>query len=78
MEWLEKNSLAEKEEFEAKQKEVEAIANPIMTKIYQAAGAGTGAGGMPDMGAGGFPGAGSPDMGDMGAGGAGPSVEEVD
>merc|ERR1712216_543882 len=60
LDWLEKNQLAEKEEFDAKQKEVEAIANPIMMKVYQAGGAGAGgAGGMPDMsgmgGAGGFP-----------------------
>lgn len=68
LDWLEKNSLAEKEEFDAKQKEVEGIANPIMTKIYQAAGAG---GGMPDMGGG------MPDMGGADPAG-GPSVEEVD
>jgi len=71
LDWLEKNQMAEKEEFEAKQKEVEGIANPIMMKVYQAAGAGEG--GMPDMsgmpGAGGMPGA---------DGGAGPTVEEVD
>lgn len=33
--WLDSNQFAEKEEFEAKQKEVEAIAHPIMTKVYQ-------------------------------------------
>jgi L1 cell adhesion molecule like protein len=66
LDWLEKNQLAEKEEFDAKQKEVEAIANPIMMKVYQAGGAG--AGGMPDMGGA------APDMGDA----AGPGVEEVD
>jgi L1 cell adhesion molecule like protein len=60
------------EEFEAKQKEVEAVAMPIMTKVYQAGsegGMGAGMGGMP----GGFPGA-APNA----EGGAGPSVEEVD
>merc|ERR1711998_749822 len=42
-----KNTLeAEKEEFEAKQKELEQIANPIIQKVYQA-GAG-GAGGEPE------------------------------
>jgi len=66
LDWLEKNQLAEKEEFDAKQKEVEAIANPIMMKVYQASGAG--GGGMPDMG--GM----APDMGAT----AGPGVEEVD
>merc|ERR1712188_205659 len=44
--WLDANQMAEKDEFEAKQKELEAIANPIMMKAYQGAG---GAGGMPDM-----------------------------
>eukprot|EP00929_Paragymnodinium_shiwhaense_P022182 TRINITY_DN1423_c0_g1_i4.p1 TRINITY_DN1423_c0_g1~~TRINITY_DN1423_c0_g1_i4.p1 ORF type:complete len:637 (+),score=189.85 TRINITY_DN1423_c0_g1_i4:46-1956(+) len=39
--WLEKNQYAEKDEFEAKQKEVEAVVNPIMIKVYQStAGAG--------------------------------------
>jgi len=71
LDWLDKNQMAEKDEFEAKQKEVEAVTNPIMMKVYQAAGAG--AGGMP--GADGMPGGGMPDMG---AGGAGPTVEEVD
>lgn len=71
LKWLEGNQMAEKEEFDAKQKEVEAVANPIMMKVYQKAGAG-GEGGMP----GGMPGAGP--EGPMGGGGAGPSVEEVD
>merc|ERR1712220_10762 len=48
LDWLDKNQLAEKDEFEAKQKEVEGIVNPIMMKVYQAAGGG-GDGGMPDM-----------------------------
>jgi len=38
LEWLEDNQEAEKEEFEAKQKEVEATVNPIMQKVYQGAG----------------------------------------
>merc|ERR1712070_902917 len=71
LDWLDKNQLAEKDEFEAKQKELEGIVNPIMMKVYQAAGGG--AGGMPDM-SGGMPGGGAP----PGAGGAGPTVEEVD
>jgi len=70
LDWLEKNQMAEKDEFDAKQKEVEAVVNPIMMKVYQAAGAG-GAGGMPDMGG---MGGGMPTDG----GGAGPTVEEVD
>lgn len=67
LEWLEKNQMGEKDEFDGKQKEIEAIANPIMMKAYQAAGAGGMGGGMSGM-----PG------GDMGANHAGPTVEEVD
>merc|ERR1711998_504988 len=57
LDWLDKNQLAEKDEFEAKQKEVEGVVNPIMMKVYQAAGGG----GMPDMG--GMPGGGAPPPG---------------
>ncbi|MGP1939486.1 MAG: Hsp70 family protein, partial [Arsenophonus sp. ET-DL9-MAG3] len=32
--WLDSNQLAEKEEFEHKQKELESVCNPIMTKMY--------------------------------------------
>merc|ERR1712144_190156 len=68
LDWLDKNQLAEKDEFETKQKEIEGIVNPIMMKVYQAAG-----------GAGGMPGGGMPDMGGAAAGGGGgPTVEEVD
>merc|ERR1712186_68916 len=71
LDWLDKNQLAEKDEFEAKQKEIEGIVNPIMMKVYQAAG---GEGGMPGEGMpGGMPGGGAP-----GGGGSGPTVEEVD
>jgi len=70
LQWLDGNQLAEAEEFEAKQKEVEAVANPIMMKLYQGAG---GEGGMPGM-PGGMPG--GADF--SAAGGAGPTVEEVD
>merc|ERR1712241_85628 len=65
LDWLDKNQLAEKDEFEAKQKELEGIVNPIMIKVYQAAG-----GGMPGRGFGG---------GATPSGGAGvPTVDEVD
>merc|ERR1719399_1672157 len=67
LDWLDKNQLAEKDEFEAKQKELEGVVNPIMMKVYQAAGGG----GMPE---GGMPGGGAP----PGAGAGGPTVEEVD
>jgi L1 cell adhesion molecule like protein len=66
LDWLDKNQLAEKEEFEAKQKELEGIINPIMMKVYQAAGGG-------DMPEGGMPGAGAAP-----GGAGGPTVEEVD
>ncbi|KAK0412678.1 hypothetical protein QR680_006348 [Steinernema hermaphroditum] len=63
--WLDANQAAEKEEFEHQQKELEAVSNPVMTKLYQAGG------GVPDMGGpGGMPGAGQ--------GGSGPTVDEVD
>lgn len=68
--WLDSNQLAEKEEFDDKQKELEGICNPIITKLYQSAG---GAGGMP----GGFPGAGAA-PGGGGGGSSGPTIEEVD
>lgn len=61
--WLEANPNAETEQYEAKQKEIEAVCNPIMTKIYQAAGGAPGGmpGGMPGGGMpGGFPGGGMP------------------
>merc|ERR1711990_494562 len=73
--WLDANQLAEVEEFNDKQKEVEAVCNPIITKLYGAAGGGPG--GMPDMGGmGGAPGGAAPGAG--GQGGAGPTIEEVD
>lgn len=72
--WLDANQLAEKEEYEHKQKELESLCNPIITKLYQSAGGAPG--GMPPgfpgaAGAGAAPGAG-------GAAGAGPTIEEVD
>merc|ERR1712180_268185 len=55
IQWLDANQLAEKEEYEHKQKEVEKVCSPIITKMYQAAGGAPGdmPGGMP----GGMPGA---------------------
>jgi len=67
--WLDANQLAEEEEFKDKQKEVEAVCNPIITKLYQ--GGAPPPGGMP----GGMPGA-AP-SGPAGSG-AGPTIEEVD
>lgn len=73
--WLEGNLAAEKDEFEEKKKELEAVCNPIMMKFYQ----GAGGGGMP----GGMPGGGMddddmPSGGGGGGGASGPQVEEVD
>ncbi|KAF5315971.1 hypothetical protein D9611_004634 [Ephemerocybe angulata] len=74
IQWLDASQEASKDEYESKQKELEAIANPIMQRLYGQAG------GAP----GGFPGAGGAAPGGFpGAGGAaahedGPSVEEVD
>eukprot|EP01025_Chloroclados_australasicus_P019554 TRINITY_DN2067_c0_g1_i5.p1 TRINITY_DN2067_c0_g1~~TRINITY_DN2067_c0_g1_i5.p1 ORF type:complete len:653 (-),score=128.21 TRINITY_DN2067_c0_g1_i5:408-2366(-) len=74
--WLDANQLAEVDEFEHKQKELEGICNPIISAAYQAAGgAPPGAGGMP-----GNMGGGMPDMGGAPNPGAtgGPNIEEVD
>merc|ERR1712178_496342 len=38
LDWLDENDDAEVEEFEEKQKELEGIANPIMSKVYQRGG----------------------------------------
>merc|ERR1711959_423310 len=46
LDWLDRNQMAEKDEFDAKQKELEAVVNPIMMKVYQAAGGGGDMGGM--------------------------------
>lgn len=76
IDWLEKNESAEKEELEAKQKEVEKVCSPIITKLYQAAGGAPGGmpgGGMP----GGFPG-GQAAPPQSGGESTGPTIEEVD
>ena len=54
LKWSNDNPAAAKEEYDAKVKELEAIFNPIMTKIYQQMGGQPG--GMPNMN---FPGAGA-------------------
>jgi len=65
--WLESNQTAGKDEFDAHYKELEKIANPILTKMHAAGGAMPG--GMPGGGGGAAPSAPSP---------SGPTVEEVD
>ena len=69
--------MAEKDEFEHKQKELEKVCMPIVTKLYQGAGGGEmpgGAGGFP----GGYPGAGGEGGASAGGGPKGPTIEEVD
>merc|ERR1711881_551451 len=86
--WLDANQLAEVDEFQDKQKEVEGVCSPIISKLYQQAGGAPG--GMPGM-PGGMPGmpGGMPGMPDGMPGGmpggmpdakgsAGPTIEEVD
>ncbi|XP_027330882.1 heat shock 70 kDa protein isoform X3 [Abrus precatorius] len=72
IQWLEGNQLAEVDEFEDKQKELEGICNPIIAKMYQ----GGGAGGDVPMGDD-MPGDGSASGSGAGSG-AGPKIEEVD
>ncbi|KAK0543296.1 Hsp70 chaperone [Tilletia horrida] len=68
--WLDGAQEASKEEYEDKQKELEGVANPIMSKAYAAAG------GPPGGAPGGFPGAGAGPT--PGAGDSEPQVEEID
>uniref|UniRef100_A0A1B0GK60 Heat shock 70 kDa protein cognate 4 n=1 Tax=Lutzomyia longipalpis TaxID=7200 RepID=A0A1B0GK60_LUTLO len=65
--WLDSNQTAEKDEFEYKQKELEQVCNPIITRLYQGAG---GPGAAPNM-----PGGAPPPPPQSGAG---PTIEEVD
>jgi len=65
--WLDSNTMAEKDEFDDKRKELEGVCNPIITKLYESSGAAPGG-----------PGAPGPDPSAAGPGGAGPTIEEVD
>ncbi|XP_024373186.1 heat shock cognate 70 kDa protein [Physcomitrium patens] len=64
--WLDANQLAEVDEFEDKQKELENICNPIISRMYQGGAAGPSPAGNYGGGA------------NPGTGGAGPTIEEVD
>ena len=44
LEWMDDNQSAEKEDYEEKLKEVEAVCNPIITAVYQRSGGAQGAG----------------------------------
>uniref|UniRef100_A0A2K5MVH7 Heat shock-related 70 kDa protein 2 n=4 Tax=Cercopithecidae TaxID=9527 RepID=A0A2K5MVH7_CERAT len=48
--WLDRNQMAEKDEYEHKQKELERVCNPIISKLYQGGpGGGSGASGGPTI-----------------------------
>jgi heat shock protein 1/8 len=76
--WMDSNEAAEKEEFDHKLEELQGVATPIMTKLYQ--GAGGAPGGMPDFGGmgGGAPGGGDDDDAPRAKPSKGPTVEELD
>merc|ERR1712178_584521 len=65
IDWLDNNQSAEIDEFEDKKKELESVANPIMTKMYQ-------------NGAAGSAGPTSSSQPSNSNGGQGPTIEEVD
>merc|ERR1712172_157392 len=72
--WLDANQMGEKGEYEDKQKEVEAVCNPIIQSLYSGAGGGAPGGDMPGGMPGGPGAGGAPPSG----GGSGPTIEEVD
>ncbi|AOA63193.1 ATPase involved in protein folding [Komagataella phaffii CBS 7435] len=78
--WLDESQSASTDEYKDRQKELEEVANPIMSKFYGAAGGAPG--GAPGGFPGGFPGgagaAGGAPGGAAPGGDSGPTVEEVD
>jgi len=74
--WLDANQLGEKEEYEEKQKELEAVVKPIFTKLYGGAAGGAPGGAPGDFGPG--MGGDGPSFGGGHGGHGGPTVEEVD
>ncbi|EME31113.1 Heat shock 70 kDa protein 5 [Galdieria sulphuraria] len=75
LEWIDTHMDSSKEEFEAKQKELEQVAMPIMSKLYQGA---EGAAGAAGAAAGGFGGAAGGGASGGDGSSSGPKVEEVD
>jgi L1 cell adhesion molecule like protein len=71
LQWLEGNTTATKEDYDAKHKEVEEVCMPLLQKAYQAGGGQPGMDGMPDMGGMG----GMPDMSSMGGMGGMPNLD---
>merc|ERR1712117_500046 len=83
LKWLESNQLGEVDEFQDKQKELEAVCNPIISKLYQQGGAPTGTtpNGMPNGMPNGTPNGmanGMPKGSASAVSNSGPSIEEVD
>merc|ERR1712198_642614 len=76
LKWLDSNQLAEVDEFQDKQMEVEAVCNPIISKLYHQGGAPGGGmpGGMPN----GMPNGMPHGKANPGSSSAGPTIEEVD
>ena len=75
LKWTNDHPNASKEELDAKVKELEALFNPIMMRVYQAAGGMPGQGGMPGMN---FPGAGPTGAEGNTAGTSQTNVDDVD
>jgi heat shock protein 1/8 len=67
LKWLDANQMAEKDEFSYKQKELENVCNPIITRLYQSA-----------QGGGAGPNCGMQSGQNFGNFSSGPTVEEVD
>jgi len=74
--WVDGNVNADEEAFKSKQKEIEGVCNPIMSKLYGAGGAPGGGAGGPG-GPGGAPGGGAGGAGGAPGGEAPPSHEEL-
>ncbi|XP_027344915.1 heat shock 70 kDa protein-like isoform X3 [Abrus precatorius] len=73
IEWLDRNQLAEVEEFQDRLKDLEGLCNPIISNMYQGAG-----GGDVPMGAADDMPSGGSGKSSTGGSGAGPKIEEVD
>ncbi|XP_028134226.1 heat shock protein 70 A1-like [Diabrotica virgifera virgifera] len=71
LKWLDSNTLADKEEYEDKQKELTRVCSPIMTKLYQGSQ-------NNNQYSGGMPGGCGQQYGGFGGQQSGPTVEEVD
>ncbi|KAG5894147.1 hypothetical protein JTB14_024935 [Gonioctena quinquepunctata] len=75
LKWLDNNCLAEKEEYEDKQKQLTSICSPIMAKLYSGGSQNNQYGGGASDG---MPGSCGRQAGGFGGGRSGPTIEEVD